>query len=226
VPDGSWIYFQKDETNRYLIKVSGYTDQSGYTEFDIDKIIVQGTIADTDECDVKIDVAGAGATDISGKMDKVPAAEENNIVLFDASGNAKDSGELGEFFDIYNVPSDLKAFLEDDTNWLSGGNYLSQITATGFPVNGLTGMRFKDNDFFFECVSPALWTRYPVRSSYFDPYAIPATEKTKLENTSNWTGKVYTGTAITGCPIGSMHYNDDYKFEFVDTNAPIRLTRG
>lgn len=37
--------------------------------------------------------------DVSGKMDKVALAEENNLVSFDANGNSKDSGVSAPTFD-------------------------------------------------------------------------------------------------------------------------------
>jgi hypothetical protein len=72
-------------------------------------------------------------------------------------------------------------------------------------VEGKAGYRYKGTDFFFECINQDTWVRFPTDAQYFNPFDIPSTEKTKLENTGNWTAKVYTGTALVNCPIGSEH---------------------
>lgn len=46
-----------------------------------------------------------------------------------------------------------------------------------------------------------------------------------LENSSNWTGKTYTGTPITDTYQGQRWYDANYLYEAVDDNIWIRLTR-
>ena len=58
-------------------------------------------------------------------------------------------------------------------------------------------------------------------------YAVPNTEKLKLENSGNWdVNGVYIGTAITGTYQGQKHYDDNYLYEAVGDNIFIRLIRG
>ena len=48
--------------------------------------------------------------------------------------------------------------------------------------------------------------------------------QTLLENTSNWTSKVFTAT-ILGTFQGQKHYDSDYIFQAVDDNIWVRYSR-
>jgi hypothetical protein len=159
--------------------------------------------------------------DISGKADKAVPTFSGNLAQLDSTGNLQDTGKQADFIDIYNdVAAATKTFLNNNENWLSGTTVLDQVT-----VEGKAGFRYKGTDFFFECINQDTWVRFPTDAQYFNPLNIPSTEKTKLENTGNWTAKVYTGTALVNCPIGSEHYDANYYFKFVDNNIPIRIAR-
>jgi hypothetical protein len=159
--------------------------------------------------------------DISGKADKAVPTFSGNLAQLDSTGNLEDTGEQAHFIDIYNDVADAtKTFLNNNENWLSGTTVLDQVT-----VEGKAGYRYKGTDFFFECINQNTWVRFPTDAQYFNPFNIPSTEKTKLENTGNWAAKVYTGTALVNCPIGSEHYDANYYFKFVDNNVPIRIAR-
>jgi hypothetical protein len=158
---------------------------------------------------------------LDAKADKAVPTFSGNLAQLDSTGNLQDTGEQAEFIDIYNDVADAtKTFLNNNENWLSGTTVLDQVT-----VEGKAGFRYKGTDFFFECINQDTWVRFPTDAQYFNPLNIPSTEKTKLENTGNWTAKVYTGTAIVNCPIGSEHYDANYYFKFVDNNTPIRIAR-
>jgi hypothetical protein len=158
---------------------------------------------------------------LDAKADKAVPTFSGNLAQLDSTGNLQDTGEQADFIDIYNdVAAATKTFLNNNENWLSGTTVLDQVT-----VEGKAGFRYKGTDFFFECINQDTWVRFPTDAQYFNPLNIPSTEKTKLENTGNWTAKVYTGTAIVNCPIGSEHYDANYYFKFVDNNTPIRIAR-
>jgi hypothetical protein len=158
---------------------------------------------------------------LDAKADKAVPTFSGNLAQLDSTGNLQDTGEQADFIDIYNDVADAtKTFLNNNENWLSGTTVLDQVT-----VEGKAGYRYKGTDFFFECINQDTWVRFPTDAQYFNPFNIPSTEKTKLENTGNWTAKVYTGTALVNCPIGSEHYDANYYFKFVDNNTPIRIAR-
>jgi hypothetical protein len=61
---------------------------------------------------------------------------------------------------------------------------------------------------------------------YLDPYgSTPSAVQALLENASNWTGKVYTGSAISGARAGMKHYDANYVYEFFSSTIPIRYAR-
>jgi hypothetical protein len=179
------------------------------------------TIESVDNSKLAQEVEERIAANTSGKADKTVPTLPGNLAKLDSSGNLQDTGEQADFVDIYNdVAAATKTFLNNNENWLSGTTVLDQVT-----VEGKAGFRYKGTDFFFECINQDTWVRFPTDAQYFNPLNIPSTEKTKLENTGNWTAKVYTGTAIVNCPIGSEHYDANYYFKFVDNNTPIRIAR-
>ena len=165
------------------------------------------------------------ADSINDRSVKAVTFAAGNLKKFDVDGNDEDTEQPADFLDIYLVPTDLKGYLLNDSNWLSGGVYLDEIVVTGFADNGKIGYRTKGALFFYECVVDRTWTRYPIASSYFNPFNIPESEKAKLENVGNWTGVNYTGVALINCPIGSEHYSATHYFKFVEDNIPIRLNR-
>jgi hypothetical protein len=61
-----------------------------------------------------------------------------------------------------------------------------------------------------------------------DVFDVSAASQALLEDTANWTSKEYTGTEITDCEAGMVHYDADYLFMFVKTLTgykPIRIAR-
>jgi hypothetical protein len=158
---------------------------------------------------------------LDAKADKAVPTSPGNLAKLDSTGNLQDTEVEADFIDIYNdVAAETKTFLNNNENWLSGTTILDQVT-----VEGKAGFRYKGTDFFFECINQDTWVRFPTDAQYFNPFDIPSTEKTKLENTVNWTAQFYTGTALVNCPIGSEHYDSNYYFKFVDNNVPIRIAR-
>jgi hypothetical protein len=62
--------------------------------------------------------------------------------------------------------------------------------------------------------------------STLDIDSVPATEKTKLEDTLNWDAAgAYIGPAIVSTYSGQRHYNASYKFEAMADNLWIRIKR-
>lgn len=174
IPDGSWIYFQKDEANRFLVKVSGYTAETGYSEFDIDKIIVQGTMSDTDECSVKVDVAGAAA---AGML----ALPENNLYVGNASNQPEASTpqqvrDTLEVAQVTNNPAnnDLAVFQNNGKElqggllqyadlWIAPTNLTSATFVNGrTTATGIPGQKSQDADWYYQCIGINEWTRYPI----------------------------------------------------------------
>lgn len=146
------------------------------------------------------------------------AITENKVLLGGESGR----GTEGDTVDVYDISAANKSFLETENNWIVLGEPVANIN-TGF---GLQGNRYSTVNWSYECYADGFWLRTPTGVAYLDVYnAVTATAKTLIENTSNWTAKVYTGAAITDVKKGTRHYNDDYFFEFVDDNLPIRVLR-
>lgn len=156
--------------------------------------------------------------DVDNKPKELDLGETPNqaLVTSDTEGL-----KVEETLDIYDIPDTLKIYLENEVNWAG----VKTITASGFTNNGQPGQRHKGNDYFFECYAAGLWTRYPLGIEYVDADGIPSSEKAKLENTANWTGVNYTGTALAGCYAGQRHYNAAYYFMMVTDTIAIRLQR-
>lgn len=69
VPDSSWISFSIDSSNQVHFQVENATDGTGYWDYDILGIVLEGTIGNGAETSVKIDVGG-GAQDLSDYFNK------------------------------------------------------------------------------------------------------------------------------------------------------------
>lgn len=56
-------------------------------------------------------------------------------------------------------------------------------------------------------------------------FQVPISVRALLEDTGNWTSKIYTGASISGAVAGMIHYDADYMFLFVTDTTPIRIAR-
>jgi hypothetical protein len=160
-----------------------------------------------------------------GDYKHLTAAQYANLTTLQQNfawiGNASNEPQSINSIDIYDVSSTITNYLNTDSNWFSGGNPVNFITAPG----GIRGQRWQNADYLYECTQDLQWIRTMRKVAYVNIYDVALTEKVKLETPDNWTGKVYTGTAITGCLQGQRHYSTDYYYEFIDLNTPIRLAR-
>ena len=67
-----------------------------------------------------------------------------------------------------------------------------------------------------------------VNSSKADAYSntnLTATDKSNLSNEANWSSKYYVGPLIEGGAVGTMYYDADYVYNFMDTHVPVRYSR-
>jgi hypothetical protein len=158
-----------------------------------------------------------GADEVKHTFNQIAIAE-NKVLL----GGEAGQGIEGDTVDVYAISAAHKAFLETESNWIVSGEPVANINA-GF---GLQGNRYSTVNWSYECYADGFWLRTPTGVAYLDVYnAVTAEAILLIENTANWTSKAYTGTAITGVKKGARHYNNDYLFEFVDDNLPIRVSR-
>ena len=158
-----------------------------------------------------------GADEVKHTFNQI-AISENKVLL----GGEAGQGTEGDTVDVYAISAAHKAFLETENNWIVSGEPVANINA-GF---GLQGNRYSTVNWSYECYADGFWLRTPTGVAYLDVYsAVTAEAILLIENTANWTSKVYTGPAITGVKKGARHYDDDYFFEFVDDNLPIRVSR-
>jgi uncharacterized protein (TIGR02145 family) len=159
-------------------------------------------------------------------VEKAATFNLGTLKKFDINGNDADSGLTGESLDIYDVSAALITELTTESNWVDGsGNPI--LTAVTF-ASGIKGQRYYSSDFFFECFADLNWRRTYQGRPAIDIYNNPnltLTEKSNLENVSNWSGKAYIGTAITDVAAGTRYYDNDYVYEFVQTNIPVRYSR-
>lgn len=124
--------------------------------------------------------------------------------------------------DVYDIDAADKAYLEDENNWLDvNGDPLSTIS----PGFGIQGNRYSTSNWVFECAVDGLWLRYPGGIAYIDIYIDDSVIIALLINTGNWTGSIYSGTAIDGAKKGQRYIGDNYVFEFYDDNLPCRVAR-
>ena len=168
----------------------------------------------------------ATTTDLESKVTKAETFNEGTLKKFDSNGNDADSGLTGESLDIYDVSSTVINELTTENNWLDidGNPILTPIILSG----GVKGQRYYSNDYFYECVSDFNWRRTFIGRPIIDIYNNPnltLTDKSNLENASNWSSKVYIGPAIENVAAGTRYYDNDYIYEFVQTNLPIRYSR-
>jgi hypothetical protein len=158
-----------------------------------------------------------GADEVKHTFNQIAIAE-NKVLL----GGEAGQGIEGDTVDVYAISAAHKAFLETESNWIVSGEPVANINA-GF---GLQGNRYSTVNWSYECYADGFWLRTPTGVAYLDVYnAVTAEAILSIENTANWTSKVYTGPAITGVKKGARHYDNDYFFEFVDDNLPIRVSR-
>ena len=160
---------------------------------------------------------------VSQLVKKAPVYNVGTLKKFDINGNDEDSGLTGASLDIYDVSAALKTALSTESNWrdVDGNPIITPVFFTG----GIKGQRYYSDDFFFECTSDNSWRRTYQGRPVLYVWGLSLTIKGYLEDVANWTGKNYTGTTITGVPTGVKHYSNDYYYEFVQTNLPIRIAR-
>lgn len=167
--------------------------------------------AATDSTDVTIDASA-----------KASSFTQNNLKKFNATGDDEDSGILAQVVDVYEPSTAVKNELNTESNWFDGSNNPKPFyTATG----GTRGQRWKGTNWIFECYEDLNWIRTPINNGYREMYGLSLATKALLENTTNWTGTAYTGTAITDAYQGQKHYDSTYVFEFVENFVPVRYLR-
>lgn len=177
---------------------------------------------------VKDDGTGLDYTDYGYDevVQKAQTFNEGTLKKFDANGNDVDSGLTGESLDIYAVSPSLINALTNESNWRDGGG--NPIVGEVAFASGVKGQRYYSDEFFYECIADNSWVRTytgrPVINIYDNP-ALTFVFKGYLEDTLNWVGKIYVGPAITGVAQGTRHYDNDYVYEFFQTNVPIRYSR-
>lgn len=177
---------------------------------------------------VKDDGTGLDYTDYGYDevVQKAQTFNEGTLKKFDVNGNDVDSGLTGESLDIYAISPSLINALTNESNWRDGGG--NQIVGGVAFASGIKGQRYYSEEFFYECIADNNWVRTytgrPVVNIYDNP-ALTLVFKGYLEDTLNWVGKIYTGPAITGVAQGTRHYDNDYVYEFFQTNVPIRYSR-
>lgn len=159
-------------------------------------------------------------------VQKAQTFNAGTLKKFDVNGNDVDSGLTGESLDIYAISPSLINALTNESNWRDGAG--NQIAGEVIFASGIQGQRYYSNEFFYECIADSNWVRTytgrPVINIYDNP-TLTLVFKGYLEDTSNWVGKIYVGAAITGVAQGTRHYDNDYVYEFFQTNVPIRYSR-
>ena len=124
--------------------------------------------------------------------------------------------------DMYEPPTATKTALSTNSNWYNpDGTAKAVYVASG----GVTGQRFVDENWLYDCFSNFNWIRTFKTNGWRSMYGISSATKILLENTANWSAGVYIGTAITDGYQGQRHYNQSYVFEFVDNFIPVRYSR-
>ena len=151
---------------------------------------------------------------------------QGNLKKFDANGNDEDSGLTGESLDIYDIGATVANELTTESNWVDGNG--APITTPIALSGGTKGQRYYSDDYFYECVSDFNWRRTFTGRPIIDIYNNPnltLTDKSNLENAANWSAKAYIGPAFEGISAGTRYYDNDYVYEFVQTNLPLRYAR-
>lgn len=177
---------------------------------------------------VKDDGTGLDYTDYGYDevVQKAQTFNEGTLKKFDVNGNDVDSGLTGESLDIYAISPSLISALTNESNWRDGGG--NPIVGGVAFASGIKGQRYYSDEFFYECIADNNWVRTytgrPVINIY-DNSALTLVFKGYLEDSLNWVGKIYIGPAITGVAQGTRHYDNDYVYEFFQTNVPIRYSR-
>ena len=166
--------------------------------------------------------------ELDDKADKATGHTTGNLAELDASGNPTDSGIDGDPIDLYDVPSDVKTYLENNANWTGG-----TLTVTGFAENGDKGQRYTSTvtGYTYEVVDePSVWARYPLNLDTVDIITMSNTDKTKLETSGNWNGVEWRtasngGEDLNTDSTGMIHYDGTYFYWVISNNFAIRLTR-
>jgi hypothetical protein len=174
---------------------------------------------------LKVNATGDGvdytAYDYDQITNKAATFTTGNIKCFDANGNDCDTEINSDYVDIYDLTVEQKNYLSTENNWLVNSEPTAQIN-TGF---GLQGNRYTTASWAYECYSDGMWVRYPAGVAYLDIYDVNSTAVTLITTSGNWTGSVYTGTAITGTKKGQRYISSTYVYEFYDDNLPCRYLR-
>ena len=165
---------------------------------------------------------------LQGKADKATGHTTGNLAELDVSGNPADSGIDGDPIDLYDVPSDVKTYLENNANWTG-----DTLTVTGFAENGDKGQRYTSTvtGYTYEVVDePSVWARYPLNLDTVDIITMSNTDKTKLETSGNWNGVEWRtasngGEDLNTDSTGMIHYDGTYFYWVISNNFAIRLTR-
>jgi uncharacterized protein (TIGR02145 family) len=190
---------------------------------------IASTAQDDDDMVLKpdnIDINDAGRWEkISSSSKKADTFTVGNLKRFDVNGNDEDSGLTGESLDIYDVSTTVINELLDESNWVdtSGNPITTPVTLSG----GLQGQRYYSDDYFFECVYDYNWRRTYQGRPILDVYGfLSIADQALLEDTANWSNKSYVGSSFSeDIPAGVKHYDNDYIYEFVQTNIPVRYSR-
>ena len=180
-----------------LVKVSDDGQDLEYTDYDDDEVVQKAEIYNV------------------GTLKK-----------FDSDGNDEDSGLTGESLDIYDITSQLILALENDNNWLDSNG--DQIIGSVLFTDGIKGQRYYSDDFYFECVNDFRWVRTftgrPVIDIYNNP-KLTLLEKSYLEDNTNWDNGSYIGVQMEDVAQGTRYYDNEYVYEFVENNTPVRYLR-
>ena len=187
------------QTNK-LLKVNATGDGVDYTDFNANSVShVNG-----------LDVSLWG----DGEIRPLGARRVNSTTVV--------AEQVVPIIDMYEPPTATKTALSTNSNWYNpDGTAKAVYVASG----GVTGQRFVDANWLYECFSTFNWIRMPKTYSYRGMYEVSSATKILLENTANWSAGVYIGTAITDSYQGQRHYNQSYVFEFVDNFIPVRYSR-
>lgn len=127
-PDGSWINLGSSKDKQIQAQVSGATDQSGYWEYDIDGIVVEGTFTDGDTVSVVIDI----------NKDISPITEAwSETILFDKLERASTFGDTNNYAETL---AENKTFVYSFTGAIQKGGSLREAVGNGtytltFPTN-------------------------------------------------------------------------------------------
>jgi hypothetical protein len=165
---------------------------------------------------------------IATKADKITGGTNGNLVKQDSNGNIAPTTIPSTPLDIYNVPSDVKMYLENNVNWTGDALVISHLSNNGKKGNRYTSFT---TGYTYECVEDVgTWARYPLNLRTVNILTMLAAEKTKLETAANWNGVLWKGAVGGGQDLstdstGKIHFNGTHFFWVIDNNTPLRLGR-